>query len=92
LFGDPGKWHAAQTGALAVFVLSWLVPPAVRHGLAGCGAFTPWQEAEKQETPEPPPEKSLPWQIRHDAKPEAPGAPFAEAPCTAACAHVGMVP
>ena len=90
LFEDPRKWHAAQTGALAVLVLSWLVPPAVRHGLAGCGAFTTWQEA--QERPEPPPEKSLPWQIWHDAKPEAPGARFAEAPCTAAWAHAGMVP
>jgi hypothetical protein len=95
LFGDPGKWHAAQTGALATFVLSWLVPPAVRHGAAGWGALIPlpWQAALlKQETPDPPPAKLFPWQIRHDAKPEAPGARFAEAPWTAACDHVRMVP
>ncbi len=72
-----------------------LVPPEVRHGLAGCGALIPlpWQAALfKQETSEPPPEKSFPWQIRQDAKPEAPGARFAEAPCTAACSHARMVP
>ena len=41
LLGDPGKWHAAQTGALPVSVSTWVAPPGVRHGLAGCGAFTP---------------------------------------------------
>lgn len=37
LFGDPGKWHAAQTGALATFVLVWVlsVTPKMRHGGSG---------------------------------------------------------
>ena len=24
LFGDPGKWHCAQTGAFKAFVLPWV--------------------------------------------------------------------
>jgi hypothetical protein len=36
LFGDPGKWHCAQTGAFAVFV-SVCVYGEPRHGLGACG-------------------------------------------------------
>jgi hypothetical protein len=45
LFGDPGKWHCAQTGAFAGSVVVWVyvVPAEPRHGLGGCGALTPWQ-------------------------------------------------
>jgi hypothetical protein len=45
LFGDPRKWHCAQTGAFAKFVDVWVyvVPAEVRHGLGACGALTPWQ-------------------------------------------------
>jgi hypothetical protein len=38
----------------------------------------------KHETFEPPPEKSLPWQIWQEASPELPGAFFATAPWTGA--------
>jgi hypothetical protein len=77
LFGDPGKWHCAQTGAFSVFVLMWVyVEPS--QGLAGCGAFATWQG--KHGTCDPPPEKYLPWQIWQEAKPELPGDCFAETP------------
>ena len=77
LFGDPGKWHCAQTGAFEVFVLVWVyVGP--RQGCAGCGALTPWQA--EHGVCAPPPEKSFPWQIWQEAKPELPGAFFAETP------------
>jgi hypothetical protein len=46
--------------------------------LGGCGALTPWQG--KQETSAPPPEKSLAWQIWHEANPELPGAFLADMP------------
>jgi hypothetical protein len=46
--------------------------------LGGCGALTLWQM--KQETFAPPPEKSLPWQIRQESNPELPGAFFADTP------------
>ncbi len=92
LFCDPEKWHPAQTSAFAVSVLVCVkaVAPGMRQGLRGCGALTPWQV--EQAIPAPPPEKLLPWQIWHEAKPEFPGAFFAEAPCWAGCAQVGMVP
>jgi hypothetical protein len=35
----------------------------------------------KQDTSDPPPEKSRPWQIWQEANPELPGALFAERPC-----------
>jgi hypothetical protein len=77
LFGDSGKWHCAQTGAFESFVSTWVyVGP--RHGCAGCGALTPWQE--KHDTRAPLPVKSLPWQIWQAAKPELPGAFFAVTP------------
>jgi len=77
LFCDPGKWHCAQTVAFDPFVSTWVyVEP--RHGRAGCGALTPWQEEHGVRAP--PPEKSLPWQIWQAAKPELPGAFFAETP------------
>jgi hypothetical protein len=79
LFGDPGKWHCAHTGAFAAFVVPWSYPDAPRHSLGGCGAFTPWQG--KHDTFAPPPEKLLPWQIWQEANPELPGALFAEMPC-----------
>jgi hypothetical protein len=42
LFGDPGKWHGAQTGAFSAFAFMWVyVGPS--QGRAGCGAFAPWQ-------------------------------------------------
>ena len=65
-------------------------PGEERQGLAGWGAFTPWQL--EQAIPEPPPEKSLPWQIRQEANPELPGAFFAAAPWVAARAQPGTVP
>jgi hypothetical protein len=84
LFGDPGKWHCAQTGAFAVSVLAWVcVGPC--HGAAGCGALAPWQG--KHDTTDPPPEKSFPWQIWQEANPELPGAALAVAPCTAGVAQ-----
>ena len=48
-----------------------------RQGAAGCGALTPWQA--KHGIPDPPPEKSVPWQIWQEANPELPGACFAVA-------------
>jgi len=82
LFGDPGKWHCAQTGAFEVFVSVWVyVGP--RQGADGCGETTPapWQAALlKHVTCAPPPEKFRPWQIWQAAKPELPGALFAETP------------
>jgi hypothetical protein len=77
LFEDPGKWHGAQTGAFAgsVLVCVYWEP---RHGGKGCGAFNPWQG--KHDTRAPLPVKSLPWQIWQPAKPELPGAFFAETP------------
>jgi hypothetical protein len=77
LFGDPGKWHCAQTGALDVFV-SACVYVGPRQGCAGCGAFATWQR--KQDSFDPPPAKLLPWQIWQEAKPELPGAFFAATP------------
>jgi len=60
LFGDPGKWHCAQTCAFSVFVLMWVyVGPS--QGRAGCGAFTSWHG--KHGRFDLPPEKNLPWQI-----------------------------
>jgi hypothetical protein len=87
LFGDPGKWHCAQTGAFAGSVVVWVyaVPAEARHGLGACGALTPWQV--KQETSAPPPEKLLPWQIWQEANPELPGAFFASAPWAAGVAQ-----
>lgn len=77
LFGDPGKWHCAQTCAFSVFVVTWVyVGPC--QGPAGCGAFTSWQV--KHDTCNTPPEKSLPWQIWQEAKPESAGAFFAATP------------
>jgi hypothetical protein len=93
LFWDPGKWHWAQTGAFAVSVLSWLyVPPDEVSHRDGCGTITPptltsWQS--EQAIPDPPPEKSFPWQIWQEANPELPGAFLAVAPCTAGSPHVG---
>jgi hypothetical protein len=80
LFGEPGKWHCAQTGAFEPFV-SVCVTADPRQGPAGCGAGTPWQSA--QAIPAPPPEKFLAWQIWQEANPELPGACLAVAPCTA---------
>jgi len=40
LFADPGKWHAAQTGAFAGSVFVWVGFAAARQGAAGCGAGT----------------------------------------------------
>jgi hypothetical protein len=75
---------------LAVFVVTWVNPPAARQGAWGCGVFTVWHW--KQSTPEPPPEKSVPWQIRQEANPELPGAALAEAPCCAGSAQFDIVP
>jgi hypothetical protein len=65
-----------------VFVSVWVyVGP--RQGADGCGETTPapWQAALlKHVTCAPPPEKFLPWQIWQAAKPELPGALFAETP------------
>jgi hypothetical protein len=89
LFGDPGKWHCAQTGAFAVFV-SVCVYVGPCHGFGGCGAFTPWQG--KQDTCDPPPEKLYPWQIWQEANPELPGAFFAETPCCCAAGGAATHP
>jgi len=84
LFGEPGKWHCAQTGAFEVFVSVWVsVEP--RQGRAGCGALTTWQE--EHGVCAPPPEKLFPWQIWQEANPELPGAFLAVAPCTAGVAQ-----
>jgi hypothetical protein len=81
LFEDPRVWHRAQANAFSGSVVAWVnVPEVKRHGLAGCGAPTPWQV--KQDTFEPPPEKSAPWQIWQEANPEFPGAFLAAAPWT----------
>jgi hypothetical protein len=77
LFGDPGKWHCAQTGAFDVFV-SACVYVGPRQGFAGCGAIATWQR--KHDSFDPPPEKLLPWQIWQEANPELPGAFFAATP------------
>jgi hypothetical protein len=63
LFGDPGKWHCAQTGAFAVFVSTWVYVEIPRQGAGGCGERTPapWHAALlKHVTCAPAPEKSLP--------------------------------
>ena len=87
LFGEPGKWHAAQTGAfdgsVSVCVRAGAGP---RQGGSGCGWTSPWQP--KQETSPliglvKTTEKSFPWQIWQEKKLELPGAFFAAAPCTA---------
>jgi len=82
LFGEPGKWHCAQTVAFDGSV-SVCVVPAPRQGAGACGhvAVAPWQAALlKHDTFAPPPEKLFPWQIWQEAKPELPGAFFAETP------------
>jgi hypothetical protein len=78
LTGDSGKWHCTQTGAFSSFALMW-VYAGPNQGRAGCGAFAPWQ-GRKHDFCDPPPEKSLPWQIWQERKPELPGACFAETP------------
>jgi hypothetical protein len=83
LFEDPGKWHCAQTGAFAVFVVV-CVYVGPRQGAFGCGAGG-WQV--KQDTCAPPPEKLFPWQIWQEANPELPGAFLAVAPCCAGVAQ-----
>jgi hypothetical protein len=75
---DPEKWQPEQTAAFPGSVVAWLDPDEAFQGLAGCGAFTPWQV--KQDTPDPPPAKPLPWHIWQAAKPELPGAFLAVAP------------
>ena len=67
-------------------------PPEILQGLAGCGAFTPWQVT--QALAEPPPEKSFPWQVWQDTRlpPEGPAASFARSPWTAGFAQPGTVP
>ena len=77
LFGDPGKWHCAQTGAFEVFV-STCVYVGPRQGAAECGAPTPWHV--KHGDSDPPPVKPAPWQIWQEASPGSPGARFAAAP------------
>jgi hypothetical protein len=52
----------------------------------------PWQAALlRHETPELPPAKSFPWQIRQEANPELPGAFFAAAPWIPGEAQPGFV-
>jgi hypothetical protein len=88
LFGDPGKWHCAQTVAFEVFVSVWVYREP-RHGLGACGARV-WQV--KQVMPPRTVRKSAPWQIWQEANPELPGAFFAETPCCCAAGGAATHP
>ena len=88
LFGDPGKWHRAHTGAFAGSVFVW-VYGAPRHGTGGCGGL-PWQLAHRMFGG--PVVKSSPWQIWQEANPELPGAFFAETPCGCAAGGAATQP
>jgi hypothetical protein len=93
LFADPARWHWAQTGAFCGSVVVWVLPPEEeRHGLAGCGALTPWHPLVKHDIPDPPPENPAPWQIWQEANPEFPGAFLATGPWTVAPAQFAIGP